>query len=1039
MSAFDHDTGQTAEPRMFSLWIAERAWAPRKTNKKPGLGRISPRRSPRRQVHSVGLPRHALVIDTETTTDETQALLYGCYRYLWRTDAGHWTTVAEGLIYGDDLPHRDPQSHALLAEYARTHAAHVDLATTSPVTPDWRLGLLSRQEFTHRWMHRVGVSHGKRDEPAVVVFFNAPFDLSRLAVEVGEGREDMKGGFSFTLWTDTEGNASPYRPRVTVKNLDSKRALKKYRAVERGKPHHNGHLLDLRTAVFALTGASHTLDSACALYEVEGKATKPEFGVVTVEGVDYCRQDVRATADLFAAVVADYEHHPIDLQLTQAYSPASVVKSYLARMGITPPLAPGGPARPGTRASDPWVLGVAMSAFYGGRAECRIRKTPLPVQLVDYTSMYPSVNALMGVWQLVTAADIQVIEDNAETARLQAFLDALARPGGAELLFDPVVWPNLCALVEFVPNGDIVPIRAAYRGNEWAIGINHLHGSNDHATHQLGHEFGHWFTLGDAAASVLLTGTAPRLTRVLSFRGIGQQDGLRPVALRGDTETVIDPAGPDFFRFVIEERQHRRTTHGDDDPVAAFLKVFANAGGYGIYAEMIRREQATDVEVYCAGRPMKTKTAEKHPEQPGRYCYPPLAASATGAARLMLALLEHEVTNAGGSWVFCDTDSMAIVATETGMEVFACDGGNAVTPDGKPGVRALSFADVNTIRHKFNRLNPYDPACIPDLLKAEESGMCLAISAKRYAIYEERPSKGSTEIEIRKASEHGLGHLLDPNPDDPRNHERDLRDGKVRPWIADTWRWIIRANTDPSVVGLAWFDRPALARYSVSSWELYRAFTRRNTGKPWAQRIKPANFLRVPTLDAGGMPEGSDETRFRLIAPYGDDDGRDIDWLSLRDPDSPPYRITTTPNPDDEHTAGVKDYGWIIREYRNHPETKFTGADGERCGILTRGLLSRMHVSPTRRVMVGKETNRIESIEVGLDHAHHVTTAYDNDDHGYLIRAVLPLLAHLSGREMQKLAGCDRRTVDRIRQGQMPHRRLFLKLCDIADGLNVLR
>ena len=38
-------------------------------------------------------------------------------------------------------------------------------------------------------------------------------------------------------------------------------------------------------------------------------------------------------------------------------------------------------------------------------------------------------------------------------------------------------------------------------------------------------------------------------------------------------------------------------------------------------------------------------------------------ASITAAARLMLALLEREVTKVGGSYAFCDTDSLAIVAT----------------------------------------------------------------------------------------------------------------------------------------------------------------------------------------------------------------------------------------------------------------------------------------------------------------------------------------------------------------------------------------
>ena len=34
------------------------------------------------------------------------------------------------------------------------------------------------------------------------------------------------------------------------------------------------------------------------------------------------------------------------------------------------------------------VLGYAMTAYYGGRAECRVRRTPVPVVYLDFLSMY---------------------------------------------------------------------------------------------------------------------------------------------------------------------------------------------------------------------------------------------------------------------------------------------------------------------------------------------------------------------------------------------------------------------------------------------------------------------------------------------------------------------------------------------------------------------------------------------------------------------------------------------------------------------------
>jgi hypothetical protein len=84
------------------------------------------------------------------------------------------------------------------------------------------------------------------------------------------------------------------------------------------------------------------------------------------------------------------------------------------------------------------------------------------------------------------------------------------------------------------------------------------------------------------------------------------------------------------------------------------------------------------------------------PEEPGECCFPPIAACITAAARLMLTLLERCVTEDGGSWMFCDTDSMAIVATPTGG-LHTCPGGPHRLPDGTDAVQALSYAQVDAI------------------------------------------------------------------------------------------------------------------------------------------------------------------------------------------------------------------------------------------------------------------------------------------------------------------------------------------------------
>jgi hypothetical protein len=95
--------------------------------------------------------------------------------------------------------------------------------------------------------------------------------------------------------------------------------------------------LDLRTLVYALTNESHSLASACRTFGVErGKLEVAEHGQITPDYVRYARRDVEATAHLYERVMTEFERHPIDLQETKAFSPASIGKAYLRAFGVTP-------------------------------------------------------------------------------------------------------------------------------------------------------------------------------------------------------------------------------------------------------------------------------------------------------------------------------------------------------------------------------------------------------------------------------------------------------------------------------------------------------------------------------------------------------------------------------------------------------------------------------------------------------------------------------------------------------------------------------
>jgi hypothetical protein len=562
--------------------------------------------------------------------------------------------------------------------------------------------------------------------------------------------------------------------------------------------------------------------------------TASAHGRVTPKYIDYNRRDVLATEELALKLLDEYDAHPITLQVTKAYSPASIGKGYLRAMGIRPVLERQ-PDFPKNR------LGHAQSAFFGGRTSAHIRLWAVPVVYTDFLSMYPTVNSLMDLWTFVIAGRI-VVEEAREA--ITAFLTKL-RPTD---LFKPETWKSLTGFVRVIPNGDLLPTRSQYSGShDWQVGLNYLYAS------EVNDDAGLWFSLPDIVASVLRTGRLPTTVDAFMLRADGIAEGLNPTSLRSVVD--IDPRRQDFFRVAIEERKRFAGRVDLPDDVRKRLdkafKVLANAASYGIYAEMNRRESDASVPVQCYGIDDTPFTCNvKHPDVPGEYCFPPLASLIIGDARLMLALLEHSVDGEGGTYAMEDTDSMAIVATKRGGLV-ACRGGPHRARGGQEAVRALSWAQVDRIVERFGALNPYDPEVVPgSILKVETDNFdpktgkrrqlhCVAISAKRYVLF--TLSRG--EPTIVRRSEHGLGHLL--NPIDVASEDRN--------WISQAWLRIVRRVLNLPTSPLPFENRPAIGRITISSPAVMKPLAFLNHGKPYARQLKPFNFLLTCHVRALGI------------------------------------------------------------------------------------------------------------------------------------------------------------------------------------------
>ncbi len=981
-----------------------------------------------------------VVWDTETRVDVTQRLTFGSYRFIERGEC-----LTEALFGADDL---STAERHVLTQYVAMQPA--DVAEDGVE----RLSLLSRADFLKRFYRLVYKGR------VLLVAFNQPFDLSRLAHDVTDARGRYAGGFSLGVWSyrDARGREQRhlFRPRVAIKHIDSKRALTGFTGrntpdpedlipeeSETGDPVRGhafpGHFLDLRTLAFALTNQGHSLESACDAFGVEHpKQSVAEHGIVTPAYIDYNRRDVLATSELAVKLLEEYDRHPITLPVTKALSPAAIGKAYLRAMSIQPILQrqPNFP---------PAFVGHAQSAFFGGRTSAHIRKVPVPIVYVDFLSMYPTVNSLMGLWRFVTAREIRVVTNC--VTEIEKLLQACAR--SPDEWFTPTQWPQLTAFVRVVPNGDVLPVRGKFSvaAHDWQVAIPYLYAGdapNDSV----------WYALPDVVASVILTGQVPHIVDAFRLAPRGRLRRLYATALRGTIP--VDPATQDFFKVVVEER--KRLTHREDlaeierKRLDKALKVLANATSYGIYGQMQREESGRLRTVRCQGiesEPYACRVA--HADVPGEYYFSPLASLITAAARLMLALLEHHVTAMGGTYAMEDTDSMAVVATETGGLV-PCPGGSHLTSDGRAAVKALSWVDVTQISNAFRALNPYDSSAVSgSILEIEEDNFepnthpkrqrqlwCLAISAKRYALFV-RDAHGEP-ILLRDTvnnhedrwSEHGLGHLV--NPTDPKREDRE--------WIAQVWLNLVRRALGLTTRTLRFEDLPAVGRLAISSPPLLRPFAALNTRKPYRQQVKPFNFLSTCHVRAFGHPTGVRPEQFQLIAPHEPDPTR---WLKMPWIDrysTKAYRITTTGHHGDRRTARVRTYGEVIEAYDSHPEAKCADAEGRPCDRQTVGLLQRRHVRIDGITAIGKESNSLEEVQAGLVHdEQNVYTEYTdprrNEWHTKILPAVKRVpLATLVTACMGRLS---RRALIDIRSGQStPHRRNQELLASIVRGSRVL-
>jgi hypothetical protein len=902
---------------------------------------------------------YVLVFDTETTTDTSQSLTFGAYRFCRVFSHSQYVCLEEGLFHAENL---DSRSAEIMRDYLRGNPPE-----NRKDGPE-KLRLYSRSDFVEKVLWEA-IQAG-----AIIVGFNLPFDLSRLAVDWCKARN---GGWSLIMSLRRSKKTgqmepNPDRPRIRVTSKDSKSAfiaLMRPRVAEEWPA---GRFLDLHTLAFALHSESYSLDRACAAFGVPGKVKHEPTGKVSAAEIDYCRQDVRATTDLLNALRREFDLHPIGLQPDRAYSPASIAKAYLDAMGITPPK---------DKFKTPnRIFGIAMQAYYGGRAECRIRHVPVPIVHTDFTSQYPSVNALLGNGDILTAQDLSFVEATGDVRRL---LNTVT----LERAFDPRFWKQLKFFALVRPNQDIFPVRALYNNETQNIGVNRL--TSDKPI---------WFAGPDVVASILLTGKVPHIEKAVRIVPDGKQAGLQPTKLRG--MVTINPKTDDFFRHVIEQRK----LHKSNESLSHFLKILANAGSYGLFVELTpeKPKKPTNIKVF-SGQESFPQLSDVL-ENPGRWYFPPVAALITAGGRLLLAMLEKCVTDSGGSYLFCDTDSLCIVASKR-CELVSCPGGSHKKRDGEQAIKALSWKEVEKIAVKFTALNPYDPQAVPgSILKIEDVNFDsnkkqrqlygYAISAKRYALYQ----RTGKEIAIIDPKAHGLGYLFPP-----KTASREEQD-----WTYEAWNGLLCEALGLPLSRPSWLDLPAMMRIVLSTPHVLQRLGR---------YTRPFNFLLCPLIDTvAGYPAGVDPKHFTLITPFTKQQERWLEAECINVCDGKTYRLALSQSAKLDK-AIPQTFGYILRLYPCHPESKSLAPDGSPCSATARGLLQRAGVTAEKFRYVGKETDR--RWEQGEDLRLTSFSPVEYSASGKMAVADAALLEEMSKRPMREMirqTGLSQHTLEAIRE-----------------------
>ncbi|MCJ8306185.1 MAG: hypothetical protein HRU07_03945 [Nitrosopumilus sp.] len=851
-----------------------------------------------------------IVWDTETTTDLYQNLKFGYFEILQQGILEH-----TGLFYDESF------------------VSPRELDSLQSVSKSNLIQLYSIDEFREIFLREV------YDLESLCVGFNLPFDITRIALKSTNAKVKKKNAFSLLL------SENLHYPRLLLTHQTNTLSFIAWGTTKHYSKNFKGNFLDLRTLSHALTDTKHTLESACKSFDTKFKKYKSaKHGKITIPYIQYCINDVKSTYSLYLNAKAEFDTYGINIPLTRVYTPATIGKQFLKQLGIksfteqNPKFSPD-------------MIGHLMTGYFGGRVECKIRKTPVKVDLLDFLSMYPTVCTLQNLWKFVIA---QSITQKDVTDEIISFVDSFE----ISQIQDPSTWEKLQVMVQLVPDGDTLPIRARFgQKHAWNIGICKI-SSNQPL----------WYSLSDVLAAKMY-GKTPKILKAIRFIPVGVQKNLKEIDFHG---IHINPYEDDLFKKLIEYRQElkiKRDSCNDSDEYSKYdrkqqvIKIITNATSYGIFVEINTLDETEPILIDVYGINHFT-TKKKKIEKTGFMFNPIIAIAITSASRLLLATTECLLKSHGASHAYCDTDSMAIPPKYT-----------------------------KEIQEFFKPLNPY--SFDAEIFKLEKSNVWFyGISSKRYCLYTIKDD--IITIDSKKYSAHGLGHLLDPLKNSITEDSK---------WHKQIWQDILELHhgfvSRESLIE-KYQSKYTIQQLSTSTPVFLSRFSKFNKGKPYFEQIKPGNFTLL------GFPNRTSEVTGESIKPFA--------------PYHNPAKLAVYGefidynNKDGSMLRGEqywKTFWSVFEDYLRHPESKFDGDTG---------VLERKAVWITEVIHIGKESNGLDESEIlGFDEDSYVEYS-DVDSLEKKFRELTPKILELMPKDVEDFGVSKQtlwNTIHKIRIGQL--------------------